>query len=479
MTTSMYPRIEMLIGGEWRVRDGSAIINPADESVLGTVAHATTADLDDALAAAERGFGIWRKTAPAERSRIMRRAADLLRERAEAIARILTLEEGKPFAESRTEVQRAAEIIEWDAEEGRRAYGRVIMTDPGVRNTVVRQPIGVVAAFAPWNAPVLSPTRKIAGALAAGCSVILKAAEETPAGAMLLAQAFTDAGAPAGVVNLVFGVPADIAAHLIASPVVRLVTFTGSIPVGKQLTALAGRHMKPVIMELGGHSPVFICDDADPDFAAPQIVQAKLRNAGQVCVAPTRIFVQPALYERFEAAFVAKARAVKVGNGLDAGAQMGPLANARRLAAMERLLADAVARGARVLSGGQRIGTRGYFYPVTTLADVPDDAAVMREEPFGPIAILCRTPDLSTAIAKANSLPYGLSGYAFTDSASTIERLGNEVEVGTLSINHMSASTAETPFGGVKDSGLGHEGGSEGLACYTVTKNISHRMLAR
>ena len=473
---SMYPVVSMLIDGEWRVRDGADIVNPADESIIGTVPHATTADLDDALSAAERGFAVWRRTSPAERSRIMHRAAAFLRERIESIARTLTIEQGKPLAESRNEVLRSADIIEWDAEEGRRASGRVIPTEAGIRNVVLRQPIGVVAAFSPWNAPVLSPTRKVAGALAAGCSVILKASEETPAGAMLLAQAFADAGVPAGVINLVFGIPADIATHLIASPVVRLVTFTGSIPVGKQLTALAGRHMKPVIMELGGHSPVFVCDDADAESSAQSIVQAKSRNAGQVCVAPTRIFVQPRLYDQFEKAFVAQAEAIRVGNGLDPDTRMGPLANSRRVAAMEHLVADAVRRGARVLAGGNRMRSIGYHYPVTTLADVPEDAEVMREEPFGPLAILCRTPDLSSAIASANSLPYGLSGYAFTDSAATIERLSDEVEVGTLSINHMVASTAETPFGGVKDSGLGREGGTEGLACYTVTKNISHRI---
>lgn len=468
-----YPEVKLYIAGEWRRRTGADVVNPADESVLGVVPHALAEDLDDAVAAAQAGFAIWRETSPAERSHIMRRAAGLLRERMDTIARVLTLEEGKPLFESRTEVSRAAEIIEWDAEEGRRAYGRVIPTGPGVVHEVHRQPIGVVAAFAPWNAPVLSPTRKIAGALAAGCSVILKAAEETPAGAVAVVQAFIDAGLPPGVLNLVFGVPPTISSHLIAHPAVRLVTFTGSVPVGKQLTALGGAHMKPVIMELGGHSPVFVCEDANAELAANSILKAKARNAGQVCVSPTRIFVEDSLYERFRKAFVSKAREISLGDGLEPGTQMGPLANARRIEAMEKLVGDAVGHGAKVTAGGERRRGKGYFYPVTVLEETPEAANVMQSEPFGPLAILIRVPDLGDAITQANSVPYGLSGYAFTDSASKIDRLTEEVEVGTLSINHMTASVAETPFGGVKDSGLGREGGTEGLACYTVAKNVS------
>ena len=343
-----------------------------------------------------------------------------------------------------------------------------------MRHTVLRQPIGPVAAFSPWNFPVSSPARKVGGALSAGCSIILKASEETPAGAVQLARAFADAGLPAGVLNLVFGEPSEISEYLIPQPSIRLVTFTGSIPVGKQLAAMAGQYMKPCIMELGGHAPVIVCDDVDPVKTAATSVVGKTRNAGQVCVSPTRWFVDERVYDQFTKEFAQKAAAVKVGNGLDPDNQMGPLANSRRIDMMEALVAEARSKGARVLSGGSRIGNRGYYYPVTVLADLPDDARAMKEEPFGPIALVNRVKSLDEAIVKANALPYGLAAYAFTDSARNAERLAERVEVGNLSINHFVASSAETPFGGVKDSGYAREGGSEGLTHYTVVKNVSH-----
>jgi succinate-semialdehyde dehydrogenase / glutarate-semialdehyde dehydrogenase len=310
--------------------------------------------------------------------------------------------------------------------------------------------------------------------LSAGCSIILKASEETPAGAVQLVQAFHDAGLPAGVLNLVFGVPSEISEYLIPQPSVRLVTFTGSVPVGKHLSAMAGAHMKPAIMELGGHSPVFVCDDVDPVATGAKSVIGKSRNAGQVCVSPTRFFVQDAIYDRFTEAFTEKAAALKIGNGLDPANEMGPLANDRRITAMETLVADARAKGARVTTGGTRIGNCGYYFPMTVIADIPDDARAMREEPFGPLALVSRVSNLDEAIEKANSVPYGLAGYAFTNSARNADLLAERVEVGNLSINHFVASSAETPFGGVKDSGFGREGGVEGLQGYTVVKNVSH-----
>jgi succinate-semialdehyde dehydrogenase/glutarate-semialdehyde dehydrogenase len=469
-----YPDLKLYVAGEWRQVDGQPVINPADESVLGTVPHATRADLDDALAAAEQGFKVWSRTAPAKRAEIILEAVRIMRERVEDMAIAMTLEQGKPIAQSRLEILRGCDIIEWDAQEGRRIYGRIIPSEPGMRHSVLRQPIGVVAAFSPWNFPMSSPARKVGGALSAGCSIILKASEETPAGAVQLVQAFVDAGLPAGVLNLVFGKPADISEYLIPQPSVRLVTFTGSVPIGKHLSAMAGAHMKPVIMELGGHAPVIMCDDIDPVSSANTSAVAKSRNAGQVCVSPTRFFVADAIYDRFADAFAAKASTLKVGNGLDPDNQMGPLANERRLAAMETLVADAKAKGARVTAGGARIGNRGYYFPVTVLADVPDDARAMREEPFGPLALLSRVRNIDEAIEKANSVPYGLAAYAFTNSARNVDRLSDGVEVGNLSINHFVASSAETPFGGVKNSGFGREGGTEGLQCYTVVKNVSH-----
>ena len=471
-----YPNLQLFIDGEWKSRDGQPVLNPADDSVLGTVPHATRTDLDAALEAAEKGFKVWSRTSPAKRAEIILKAAQLMRERIEELAVAMTLEQGKPIAQSRLEILRACEIIEWDAQEGRRIYGRIIPSEPGMRHSVLRQPIGVVAAFSPWNFPTSSPARKVGGALSAGCSIILKASEETPAGAVQLVKAFADAGLPPGVLNLVFGKPAEISEYLIPQPAVRLVTFTGSVPVGKHLTALAGAHMKPVIMELGGHSPVIVCDDVDPVSSAVNSALAKSRNAGQVCVSPTRFFVEDAIYDRFTEAMTEKAASLKVGSGLDPANQMGPLANERRMAAMEMLVTDAREKGARVMTGGSRIGNRGNFYPLTVLADVPDEARAMREEPFGPLSLLNRVRSLDEAIEKANSVPYGLAGYAFTNSARKAERMAESIEVGNLSINHFVASSAETPFGGVKDSGFGREGGTEGLQCYTVVKNVSHLM---
>lgn len=470
-----YPQIELYIDGRWKNASGQPVLNPADESVLGTVPTATAADLDDALAAAEKGFAVWRKTAPAKRAQIILKAASLIRQRVDAMAEAMTLEQGKPIEQARLEILRGCDIIEWDATEGLRLYGRVIPSEPGMRHTVLRQPIGPVAAFSPWNFPMSSPARKVAGALSAGCSIILKASEETPAGAVQLVRAFHDAGLPAGVLNLVFGNPAEISNYLIPQSRIRLVTFTGSIPVGKQLAEMAGRHMKPAIMELGGHAPVIVCDDVDPVATGATSAMGKSRNAGQVCVAPTRFFVQEAIYERFAQSFAERASQLKVGNGLDPATQMGPLANARRIDAMETLVGDAKTKGARVLAGGHRIGNRGYFFPLTVLADVPDDARAMNEEPFGPLALVNPVKTLDEAIEKANSLPYGLAAYAFTRSAGNADRLADEIEVGNLSINHFVASSAETPFGGVKESGYGREGGTEGLQCYTVVKNVSHR----
>jgi succinate-semialdehyde dehydrogenase/glutarate-semialdehyde dehydrogenase len=469
-----YPELEMLIGGEWKAADGQPVLNPADETVIGTVPHADRADLDAALDAASEGFGVWRRASAARRAEVILRAAQLIRERVEAMAVAMTLEQGKPLAQARLEILRGCDIIEWDATEGRRMYGRVIPGEPGMRHTVLRQPIGVVAAFSPWNFPMSSPARKVAGALSAGCSIILKASEETPAGAVQLVRAFTDAGLPRGVLNLVFGTPSEISEYLIPQPAVRLVTFTGSIPVGKKLAELTGRHMKPAIMELGGHAPVIVCGDVDPVRTAAASAVGKSRNAGQVCVSPTRFFVDDTIYDRFTTAFAERAAAVKVGDGLDPSTEMGPLANHRRLDAMEELVADARDKGARVLAGGSRIGNRGYFFPLTVLADVPEDARAMREEPFGPLAVVNRVGTLDEAIEKANALPYGLAAYAFTNSAHNAERLSADIEAGNLSINHFVASIAETPFGGVKESGYGREGGTEGLACYTIVKNVSH-----
>ncbi|HEX4410697.1 MAG TPA: NAD-dependent succinate-semialdehyde dehydrogenase [Xanthobacteraceae bacterium] len=473
---TQYPSLELYIAGQWKKASGQPVINPADESVLADVPTATRSDLDTALAAAADGFKTWSKTSPARRAEVILKAVALMRQRVEDMAVAMTLEQGKPIAQSRLEILRGCEILEWDAQEGRRTYGRIIPSEPGIKHTVLRQPIGVVAAFSPWNFPMSSPARKVGGALSAGCSIILKASEETPAGAVQLVRAFHDAGLPPGVLNLVFGNPAEISDYLIPQDTVRLITFTGSIPVGKHLAEMAGRFMKPAIMELGGHAPVIVCDDVDPVATAATSVIGKSRNAGQVCVSPTRFFVQQDIYKKFTEAFAEKAKTIKVGDGLDPANQMGPLANHRRIEAMEMFVADAKTKGAKLLTGGERIGNRGYYFPLTVLADLPDDAKAMYQEPFGPLALINPVSSLDDAIEKANSLPFGLAAYAFTKSAKNADRLAEGVEVGNLSINNLVASMAETPFGGVKDSGYGREGGTEGLSHYQVVKNVSHLM---
>jgi len=472
-----YPDLTLFIGGAWRkTSDTLPVVNPATEGEIGRVPVATSKDLDDALDAAEAGFQIWSRTSPRERSDVMMRAARLMRERIDEIAYAITIEHGKPYRQAQLEVIRGAEFFEWDAGEAQRLYGRVIPGVEGIRHTVLRQPIGQVAAFSPWNFPMSQPARKIAGALASGCSVILKAAEETPGGAVHIARAFQDAGLPDGVLNLVFGVPSDISGHLIPDDRIRLVAFTGSTVVGRNLTTMASENMTPVLMELGGHAPVIVCDDVDPQVVSPICADRKYRNAGQVCTSPTRFYVDEGLFGSFADGFVTRAKSVVVGDGMGDGVQMGPVANDRRLAAMSMLVEDAVASGAELLAGGARIGNAGYFFEPTVLANVPDNARIMTEEPFGPIAIINPVRSLDDGIAQANKLPYGLAAYGFTHSASNAFEMAERVETGNLSINTLEASLPETPFGGVKWSGYGREGGEEGLHHYTVVKNVSHKM---
>ncbi|MFI8945982.1 NAD-dependent succinate-semialdehyde dehydrogenase [Streptomyces sp. NPDC053750] len=478
MTTDPgHPAVRMYIAGQWcqgGARDTAPVVDPATEEVIGEVPLATRADLDRALEAATQGFETWRTTPVAERTAVLHRAADLIEERAPEIGRVMTREQGKPLGESTGEARRTAETLRWHADDARRAYGRIIPSAPGTVLTVRREPIGPVAAFVPWNFPVGGPNRKISSALSAGCSLVIKASEETPATAMELVRCYADAGLPPGVLNLVFGEPAEVSEHLISSPAVRLVAFTGSVPVGKLLAARAGEVMKPSLMELGGHAPVIVCADADPVRAARGAARAKWANAGQVCTSPSRFLVHESVVAEFTAEFVKAAEAVVVGDGLEEGTTMGPLANQRRLKAMERLTADAVARGATILTGGERPARPGYFFPPTVLTDVPADAELMSEEPFGPLAPLVPFRDLDEALTTANALPYGLAAYGFTDSAATAERLSAELQAGILSINHCGGSVHEAPSGGVKDSGYGREGGPEALDAYLITKRVSH-----
>ena len=477
MATSSYTDTRLLINNEWcDAASGKTldVINPATGKPIGKVAHAGIADLDRALAAAQKGFEAWRKVPANERATTMRKAAALVRERASDIARLMTQEQGKPFAEARGEVVSAADIIEWFADEGRRIYGRVVPSrNLAAQSLVLKEPIGPVAAFTPWNFPVNQVVRKLSAALTSGCSFLVKAPEETPASPAALLQAFVEAGVPPGTVGLVFGDPAEISSYLIPHPVIRKVTFTGSTPVGKQLAALAGQHMKRATMELGGHAPVIVAADADVALAVKAAGGAKFRNAGQVCISPTRFLVHNSIREEFEQALVKHAEGLKLGDGLAEGTTLGPLANARRLTAMAKVLDNARATGATVATGGERVGTEGNFFAPTVLTNVSLEADVFNNEPFGPIAAIRGFDSLEDAIAEANRLPYGLAGYAFTKSFANVHLLSQQLEVGMLWINQPATPTPEMPFGGVKDSGYGSEGGPEAVEAYLVTKAVT------
>ncbi len=473
----MYPNVSLFIDGAWTQAAAGRtlpIVNPATGDAIATLAHAERADLDRALEAADRGFKVWRKVSAFDRSKVMRKAANLLRERADAIALLLTMEQGKPLPEAKGEVLAGADVIDWFAEEARRTYGRVIPARAeGVYQLVVKEPVGPVAAFTPWNFPINQVVRKLSCALAAGCSIIVKAPEETPASPAELIRCFADAGVPAGVMNLVYGVPSEISEYLIPHPIIRKMSFTGSTAVGKQLAAIAGAHMKRVTMELGGHAPAIVFDDADVDTASRLLAGAKYRNAGQVCVSPTRMLVQERVYDQFVAGFVQHSKALKVGDGLEAGTTMGPMANPRRITAMETFIGDAMQHGATVQAGGHRIGNKGNFFEPTVLTDVPKDARVMNEEPFGPLAVISPFSTFDEVVTEANRLPYGLASYAYTRSAKTANAIAAAVESGMISINHHGLALPEVPFGGVKDSGYGSEGGSEAIENYLNTKFVT------
>jgi len=474
---SSYPDTQLYIDGRWGPAVAGKtlpVVNPATGERIGSLARAEQADLDIALAAADRGFNVWRDMSAFERAKIMRAAAVLFRDRADEVAAILTQEQGKPLPEAKMETLASADIIDWFAGEAPRAYGRIIpaRTTTAVQ-MVLREPVGPVAAFAPWNFPIAQVVRKISAALAAGCSIIIKGPEETPAAPAALVKAFADAGLPAGVLNLVYGDPNEISSYLIPHPVIRKISFTGSTPVGKKLAGLAGEHMKRVTMELGGHAPAIVCADADLDLATRILAGGKFRNAGQVCIAPTRFLVEQSVYEDFVERFSKTAQAIQVGDGMREGTVMGPLANPRRVQAMDALVQDAVAKGAKLVTGGERIGNAGNFYKPTVLRDVPKTARAMNEEPFGPLALMVPFKHIDEAIEEANRLPYGLAAYAYTSSARTMDRLGTAVESGMVSINHAGLALPETPFGGVKDSGYGSEGGSEAIDSYLNTKFVT------
>lgn len=474
----MYPeKIELLINGQWRQgSEGKTqpLIDPATEDVLTDVPHASPADLDEALAASAEGFKIWRDTTPVARQAVMEKAARLVEERMDTMARTLTMEMGKPLAESKIELGSVVDVIRWYGEEGKRAYGRLVPGRlPGLRQMVVKEPVGPACAFVAWNFPGTNVIRKVAGALGAGCSMLIKPSEETPGTAVAIARCFQDAGLPPGVLNVVFGVPDDVSRQVLGSTIPKKMSFTGSIPVGKHLQKLAADTLKRCTMELGGHSPVIVFDDADIEKAVKVTGGFKYRNAGQVCISPTRFFVQDKVYKPFVEAFTEYAKGLNIGNGLDDGVEMGPLIDARRLPVMEDFVADARDHGATVTTGGERIGNQGYFYAPTVLKDVPDDAKIMIEEPFGPLAPITHFNALDDVLERANALPFGLASYVFTSNGDTAAKMGHALEAGMVGINHPMIATPETPFGGVNESGYGSEGGIEGLEAYLRTRFIT------
>lgn len=473
----MYATLEMLIDGKFtRGSSGKSepVVNPATEQTLAELPHAAKSDLEAAVAAAEKGFNAWKAMSAYDRYRILRKGADILRGRADAIAKILTLEQGKILAEAKIEVVTSADILDWYAEEGRRAYGRIIPGRmPGVRQMVIKEPVGIVAAFTPWNFPALTPMRKIAGALAAGCSIILKPSEETPGTAVEVARCLQEAGLPEGTLNIVFGVPAEVSSYLIAHPKVRKISFTGSTAVGKQLMKLAADGMKRTTMELGGHAPVIVFDDVDVASVAKIAAGGKYRNAGQVCISPTRFFVHETKYKQFVDTFTEVASGLKLGDGLDPSSQMGPMANARRLEAMDMFVSDAKAKGAVVKTGGERPANQGFFYKPTVLADVPAEARIMTEEPFGPLAPIVPFKSFDEVVERANGVAYGLAAYAFTSDEKRATAIADALQWGMVGVNSLAVSTPETPFGGIKDSGHGSEGGIEGLEAYRNVKFVS------
>lgn len=477
MPSADYPRIEIIIGGK-RIgpedRVARSVINPATGAELGTMPAITAAELEQAVQVSQAAFEHWRDRPALDRSAILRRFADLLRRDEAQIARHLTLDMGKPLAEALAEVRSAADYVDWHAEEGRRVYGRIIPARAaGVQQLVTREPVGVCLAIAPWNFPLSQSIRKVANALAAGCSLLLKGATETPSAIMAIANRLEEAGLPDGVLSILWGDPALIADTLLAHPLVKKISFTGSVPVGKHLAALAGRHMKRATMELGGHAPVLVFDDVDPQAVARTLSANKLRNAGQVCISPTRFYVQDGAYDSFVPELVAAFEQVTVGNGLDPATRMGPLVHPGRVAAMEALVANARDHGANVATGGNRVGNEGFFYAPTIVEAADDRIALMQEEPFGPIAIVSRFRTTEEALTRANGLPFGLASYVFTNSLDRADRAAAGLAAGMVSINHFGLALPETPFGGINDSGYGSEGGMESFDGYLNTKFVS------
>jgi len=450
------------------------VVNPATGEPFASVSTASREQVRQAIADAGAALDAWRNMTAKSRGDLLLVIAAELNRRSDAIARLITLENGKPLAQSKGEVAMSVDHLRWFAEEGRRAYGRVIPHQvSGKRHLVIKAPVGVVGAISPWNFPLVLAVRKIAPALAAGCPVVLKPASQTPLCAIALAECADAAKLPAGVFQVVFGSARLIGEEMLSNPICRKITFTGSTEVGRELIRAAATHIKRLSLELGGHAPVLVFDDADPDKAVEGAIVAKFRNTGQSCIAANRIYVQAGIYDRFVEAFVARVKSLKTGNGLDDGVDIGPLVNQQGLDQALLHIEDAVKGGATIHCGGKRLGTKGFFLAPTVLSNVPEQAMCMREETFAPVAPLVKFGSDEQGIQWANHSPYGLSAYAFTRNLERAWRVMEKLEAGTVAINDGAPSTSNAPFGGFKHSGWGRELGSEGLDAFLETKHVS------
>jgi succinate-semialdehyde dehydrogenase/glutarate-semialdehyde dehydrogenase len=475
--TQVQAQVQALyLDGQWH-HGGTPleVVNPATSEVFARVATVDRTGVREAIDRADAAWPGWRALSGKERGSHLHRIAQAIAQRADEIARTITLENGKPLAQARAEVGMTVDHLGWFAEEARRAYGRLVSPQaPGKRHVVIHQPIGVVGAIAPWNFPLVLAVRKVAPALAAGCPVVLKPASATPLSAVRFAEAVHDAQLPAGVFQLVAGRAQEIAAEMFAHPACRKVTFTGSTDVGRELMRLAADRVTKLSLELGGNAPVIVFDDADLDQAVNGALITKFRNTGQSCIAGNRIYVQRGLFERFVAAFTEKTKALKVGNGLDEGVEIGPLLDNASVEAAVGYVDDAREAGATVLCGGGRAAVgRGFFFEPAVLVDVPDDARCMREEAFGPIAPIVPFDEEAEVIERANRTEYGLAAYLFTTNLGRAWRVAEALEAGTVGVNDAVPTTSQCPFGGMKESGLGRELGSEGLESFLETKHIS------
>ncbi len=475
MTVSNQVAHKVYLNGQWVSSDRELeVVNPADGQVFATVATVDREQVKAAIAAANAAFPAWRALTAKERGALLHKVADELRRRSDEIARVITLENGKPLAQSKGEVGMSEDHLRWFAEEAKRAYGRMIpQQDSHKRNLVIKSPIGVVGAIAPWNFPLVLAVRKVAPALAAGCPVVLKPASKTPICSVLLAECMEASGIPAGVFQLVIGNAGMIAEEFLTNPLCRKITFTGSTEVGQTLIRGAAEQVKPLSLELGGHAPLIVFEDCDLDVAVRQTIIAKFRNTGQSCIAANRIYVQKSIYPEFIARFTATAKALKVGNGLEPGMDVGALIGEKAIESALGQIDDAVRRGATVRCGGKRLPGIGSFLEPTVLDGVAEGSLCMCEETFAPIAPVCSFETEQEALARANASPFGLSAYVMTRDYARILRCAEALEAGTIGVNDGAPTTSNAPFGGIKHSGWGRELGSEGLDGFLETKHVS------